>query len=160
VATFGTTLKQHHLTHGGIQHGKGKNWGSGRHISILGAEEIGRLPVNSFDELQQQVFAYFDQSETLQLAYDLLEEAFPLYPGCGSRKTAQTRGVANARRFGAGLFRGALYARPIRGGKLDERQPSPPWCQKPRRLAPLRVPRLGGQNQAPLRLLPGQFPIQ
>lgn len=34
----------------------------------------------SFDEFQQQVFAYFDQSETLQLAYDLLEEAFPLYP--------------------------------------------------------------------------------
>ena len=34
----------------------------------------------SFDELQQQVFAYFDQPETLQQAYDLLEEAFPLYP--------------------------------------------------------------------------------
>ena len=34
----------------------------------------------SFDELQQQVFAYFDNPETLQQAYDLLEEAFPLYP--------------------------------------------------------------------------------
>ena len=34
----------------------------------------------SFDEFQQQVFAYFDNPETLQLAYDLLEEAFPLYP--------------------------------------------------------------------------------
>jgi len=31
-------------------------------------------------KLQQQVFAYFDQPETLQFAYDLLEEPIPLYP--------------------------------------------------------------------------------
>jgi len=34
----------------------------------------------SFDELKQQVFTYFDNPETLQRAYKLLEDAFPRYP--------------------------------------------------------------------------------
>ena len=34
----------------------------------------------TFDDLQQEVFACFDQPETLQRAYDLLEAAYPEYP--------------------------------------------------------------------------------
>jgi len=34
----------------------------------------------SFDELQQQVFKYFEKPETLQQAYDLLTEDFPRFP--------------------------------------------------------------------------------
>ena len=34
----------------------------------------------SFDELQQEVFPYFEKPETVQHAYDILTEAFPRYP--------------------------------------------------------------------------------
>jgi len=34
----------------------------------------------SFDELQRQVFEYFEKPETLQQAYDLLTEDFPRFP--------------------------------------------------------------------------------
>ena len=36
--------------------------------------------IASFDELQGQVFEYFEKPETLQRAYDLLVEVFPYYP--------------------------------------------------------------------------------
>ena len=36
--------------------------------------------IASFDELQGQVFEYFEKPESLQRAYDLLVEVFPYYP--------------------------------------------------------------------------------
>ena len=36
--------------------------------------------IHSFEELQRQIFAYFDNPETLHHAYKLLEDSFPRYP--------------------------------------------------------------------------------